>query len=154
MIAALEATIIAMGMSSMMGAMGAGMAAGSSFSKDPREELNEVDERLYKLGFVIERYQTSVVGTRKYKSKLMQSFGLTILPSVVEMKAKYPQLYATDRNLRVEEKELERLELRRMFLKKRQKQLMQALGLTAVEEPGPRVVVPAMKKFVPRTREY
>jgi len=144
------------GMSQFVAASMAGIASMGSGSKgaSARAELSDIEERLRKLDYVLENYKSSVVSGRKHKSKLMQSHGLTVLPSVVEMRRKYPQLYATDRNLKLAEEGLDRLELKRMLLMKRRKELRSVLGLSTEEEIAPRVVYPATKKFIEPMQRY
>lgn len=138
-------------MSSSFGAMG--MAAGMSGFSGPYEELQNLNKRISRLNYVLENQKEAVRGTRTHKAKLMQEYGLTVLPSVVEMK-KYPKLSRTDYLLRKAEQGLDRMEVSMISLQRRRKELQVGLGVRAEEEEVRRVY-PAMKKFVePRRREF
>ena len=120
---------------------------------DPYEELESLNERIRKLDYVLENQKEAVRGTREHKAKLMHEYGLTVLPSVVEM-GKHPKLKTTDYYLRKAEKDLDRIELSMMYLQKRRKELQVKLGMR-VEESEMRKAYPAMKKFIePTGREF
>lgn len=138
------ALAIVSAMSSSFGYMG--MAAGMGGFSNPREELESLNKRISKLSYKMDIQRESVVGTRKHKAKLMQEYGIGVLPSVVEMR-KYPMLRTTCRYLDVAEKDLDRMELSMLNLQRRRKELQIQLGIR-VDEGEPRRVYPAMKKFI------
>ena len=124
-----------------------------SFSSS-QEDLDSLNERIRKLGYRLEIQQEAVRGTREHKIKLMQEYGLGVLPSVVEMR-KYPKLKATDYYLAKGEKDLDRMEVSMMFLRKKRKDMQIALGIRPEEGEDVRRVYPATKKFIPPTeRRY
>lgn len=130
-------------LSSSFGSMG--MAAGMGGFSSPYEELESLDERINRLSHKLENQREATASTRIHKAKLMREYGLTVLPSVVEM-AKYPKLRATDYYLRKGEESLDRMEVSMLNLQKRRKELQTRLGMR-VEEEEVRRVYPALKKF-------
>jgi len=124
---------------------------GGGKKRYPSESSNELDslnERIRKLSYVLENQKEAVRGTREHKAKLMQEYGLTLLPSVVEM-SRYPKLKMTDHYLRKAEQDLDRMELSMLNLQRRRKELQTKLGVRAEEGGEVRRVYPAMKKFRP-----
>lgn len=139
-------------MSNSFSAMG--MAAGAGRFSDPYEELESLNKRISRLSFRLENQREAVRGTREHKVKLMREYGLTILPSVVEMK-KYPKLKTTDYYLKKAEQDLDRMEVSMLSLQRRRKELQIKLGIRPGEEESVRRVYPAMKKFIePIRREF
>lgn len=117
-----------------------------------KAELADLSMRIRKLGFVLERYRTSIVSLRKRRIFLMKHYGLIITPPLVEM-SKYPQLRAVETNIKNVEKDLNRLEIKDMMMRKRKNELQMKLGIKA-EEPEPRIQRPVMKKFTPSSTSY
>lgn len=133
--------------SGMSGFMAAGMAAGASTGSKVslQKQLYQVNEKIRKVSYVLEQHRSSIVSLRNRRVVLMHEHGLTISPSLYELK-KYPQLREVERRLIVVDKGLARLEVKDVLLKKERKRLQIALGVRA-EEPEKRVRYAATKKF-------
>lgn len=115
----------------MMIGMMVGMVA---VKKDPKQELAELDESIRKMSFVKNNLNDIVTGHRNQVNKLMREYGITIIPSVAEMRQKYPKLYFAEQYLSSTEKNLDRVELNMMLKQKRRKQLRGMLGMAGGEE--------------------
>jgi len=136
-------------LSQSMSTLGMGFASYSN----PHEELKSISRQIFILNTKIERQREGIVSLRHHKEKLMHDLKVTLLPSEVEMKRKYPKLYYSDRYLRDYEKQLDRMEVRMMLLKKRRKDLSIKLGLREGEDVE-RTRYAAMKKWKPSERSY
>lgn len=144
-----EGVIMLAAVSAMAGSFGSmGMAAGISSFSDPRLELKDLETRISRLSYVLENQREALKGTRQHKANLMHEYGLSVLPSVVEMK-KYPKLRATDYYLRKAEGNVDRMEVKMLNLRKKRKELQMRLGIIPHEEEEVRRVYPATKKFQP-----
>ncbi len=106
----------------------------SSSSSRPKYELAEINERISKLGYVVNNLKEAVAGHREHLIKLMHDKGLTVMPSTSELKAHYASLYLTEQYTTRSEKSLDGAELRLMLLKKRRKELQIALGIRMEED--------------------
>lgn len=115
---------------------------------NPHEELESLNKRIRSLSYKLEIQREAVRGTRIHKAKLMQEYKLGVLPSIVEM-GKYPKLRMTDFYLNKAEKDLDRMEISMLNLRRRRKELQVKLGLRVEEGEEVRRVYPAMKKFKP-----
>lgn len=144
----LVALAVVSAMSSSFGAMG--MAAGMGGFSSPYEELENLDKRISRLSYRLDIQRESVKGTRIHKAKLMQEYGLGVLPSIVEMR-KYPKLRTTDYYLAKAEKDLDRMEISLLNLQRRRKELQTKLGMRKEEEGEKRRIYTAMKKYEPPT---
>lgn len=160
--AAAQTVMIAMAVSAMSQfvstgmAMSAGMTAASvSRQTTARAEYEEVNKKIFKLSFVLDRYRSSVVSLRERRSELAKEYKIAgAIPPLVELRRKYPMLYATVRNLKTAEEQLARLELRDILLRKRRKELARVLGIVEEQEIPKHVQYTRMKKFVPKTGIY
>lgn len=110
------------------------------------EELESIRFKLMRLDRDIENTRDVLVSRREHRIELMREYGLTVIPSSAEMRAKYPRLYATSKYLQSNEHQLERLEVRRLLLMKRKKEIRIKLGLRP-EEVEVEHKPPAKKKY-------
>lgn len=138
-------------------ALSAGMTGSTKGQASARAEYEELNERLRKRAYVTERYRSSVVSLRDRRGELVKQYKIAgAIPPLVELRRKYPQLYATERNLKTAEEQLNRLELGNMLLYKRKKELAMKLGISvgAGEEIPKHVQYTQTKKFIPKTGIY
>ena len=151
---AAEGVIVLAVISAMANSFGAmGMAAGMSSFSDPYEELKDLNRRVSRLSYAVEQQRESARGTRIHMAKLMQEYGLSIRPSIVEMK-KYPKLRNTDHVLSQAVKKLDGMEVGLMNLQRKRRELQTRLHVRPDEEEGPRRAYPAMKQYVEPARRY
>ena len=161
--------IIAMGTikASVAGGFGASVGAGATAGGEGgwgwhkkygslQEELKDLNKSIPKLGYVLENRQNSLIGTREHKLKLMKEYKLGVLPSLVELKRKYHNLYVTELYVTSLEEDVGRMETRMMLMKKRRKEIWQLLGIYGVEEQyeQPHTQYTQLKRFTPPTRRY
>jgi uncharacterized coiled-coil protein SlyX len=127
-----------------------------SAPKSAEEQLAEVNFSIVRLKPVVDRYRDSVTSLNQRRVAVMKEYGVTVTPSVVEMRRDYPRLYVIERNLKAAQDELDRVEPRLIRLYMRRQELERQLGLRPREEPLPRHY-PATKGYIPpeerRSRE-
>jgi len=137
------AVISAMSTAGELGMMGAGYAG----PVNPHIQLKEINEKIRRTSFILNKQRDGVVSLRNNRQRLMQLYNLTLMPPQMELKRKYPQLYYTNISLDSAEKDLDRLELRMTLLRKQQKELSIKLGIKPEDMPQHQRY-PAKKKFV------
>ncbi len=128
----------------------------SRAKKTGNAELDMLYDKVRKINYAMAEYD--LVGTRQHQEYLMKKYGLTVMPSVTELR-KYPDLRATERDLRIAEVEVARLEINRLVKMKRIKELEAALGIGTKQELEEMNIPPhhsytAYKKFSPPMRKY
>lgn len=101
---------------------------------DVYSELAKLEEKIRQLSYVIANQRTATTGTRRYKAQLYKEYGISVSPSLVEMK-KYPKLRKVEFMIKDGEKNLERMEVNMMWKQKRRKELMIGLGLREEDMP-------------------
>jgi hypothetical protein len=95
----------------------------SGLGSTARGALAEIDEKLKDIYFRKVTLNKQVTDTRKHRNALMREYGLTITPSQVEMRSKYPTLYHTEDVLAKGERDLNWLDVRAVQLRKRRDEL-------------------------------
>ncbi len=107
---------------------------GMAWPGAPEEDLISLEVRIRRLSYVIDGLREDVVTLRNYRTALMKRYGLSVVPSIVEMKEKYPGLYSAVVGLKDVEDNLARAELRMLLLSKDRKKLRQKLGMVPPPE--------------------
>jgi len=144
---ATSATVSAAGISTMGSFIPYTGGGGKRSTSESSSKLDSLNERIRKLGYLLENQKEAVRGTREHKIELMHEYKLITLPSIVELK-RYPKLRLTIYYLAKAEKDLDRMEVSMLNLQRRRKELQMKLGMRA-EEGEVRRIYPAMKKYVP-----
>lgn len=105
----------------------------------PEEELKVLNLRIRMLEPKIEDLRELTTERREHRDKLMKKYSLTVTPPEAQMREKYRDLYFTQRYLKLNEQELDRMETRMLLMMKRRKELQVMLGMRPEEEPRHRV---------------
>jgi hypothetical protein len=98
-------------------------SASSELGSTVSGALADIDAKLKDLYFRKLTLNQQITATRKHRNALMREYGLTITPSQVEMRSKYPLLYHTEDVLKKGESDLGWLDVRAVQLRKRRDEI-------------------------------